>query len=86
MREKEKKPEFVLEGEEREKKEPNWEINKIIKCKATVIMHIYTKFGYLQSFTCSDASVICAMLCKFLHFLCFAMTDAIALSGFVYWV
>ena len=50
-------------------------------------MHDYcSKFGYLQSFTWTDAGVFCAMLCKFLHFLYFAMIDAIALNGFVYWV
>ena len=37
------KPEFFSEEEEREKREPNWEINKIIICKVTVTVHIYTR-------------------------------------------
>ena len=37
-----------------------------------------SKFGYLQSFTWFDVGVFCAMLCKFLYFMYFAMTDAIA--------
>ena len=68
---------------ERKKNEPNWKINKIIRCKATVTVHKHgycSKFRYLQSFTWFDASVFCAMLCNFLYFLYFAMTDKIALN------
>ena len=36
-------------------------------------------FVYLQRFRKTDAGVFCAMLCKFLHFLYFAITDAIVL-------
>ena len=33
------KPEFVSKEEEREKNGPNWEINKIMICKATVTIY-----------------------------------------------
>ena len=39
----------------------------------------YSIFVYLQRFRKTNACVFCAMLCKFLHFLYFAMTHAIAL-------
>ena len=46
-------------------------------------MHGYcNKFWYLQSFIWSNAGFFCAMLCKFLHFLYFTMTDVIALKVF----
>ena len=44
-----------------------------------VYLHGYCSiFVYLQRFRKIDASVFCAILCKILHCLYFAMTDAIA--------
>ena len=41
MREK-RKAWVRFRGRRERKKEPNWKINKIIRCKATVILHICT--------------------------------------------
>ena len=43
----------------------------------------YSKFGYSQSFTRSDMCVFYAILCKFLHFLYFRPTNAIALNVYL---
>ena len=46
-----------------------------------VYLHGYCSiFVYLQRFRKTNACVFCVMLCKFLHFLYFAMIDAIALT------
>ena len=43
-------------------------------------IHDYcSKFGYLQTFAIFDACLFHAILCKFLHFLYFTLTDAITL-------
>ena len=39
----------------------------------------YSNLLYFQRFTRIDASVLCAILCKFLHFLYFPITNTIAL-------
>ena len=43
-----KEVEFVSEEEDREKKEPNWEINKIKRCKVTVTIHMHVTVASLD--------------------------------------
>ena len=55
------------------------EREKLIKY-CTQSLHGYCSiFVYLQRFRKIDSGVFCVVLCKFLHFLYFTMTDAIAL-------
>ena len=60
-----------------DKEEREREREKLIKyCIQSLHCSI---FVYLQRLRKTDVGVFCVMLCKFLHFLFFAMTDAIAL-------
>ena len=71
-------------GEEREcvwrdKKYLNNEIESYNNC--VYIHSYYSYFGYLQSFTRANAGVFYVILCKFLYFLYFRSTDAVALRN-----
>ena len=78
-REKRRSPSSFQREREREKKR-----SQIIRYKVIVTVHTYThsyhnKLGYLQSFIRFNMCIFYVILCKFLHFLYFRLTNTSAL-------
>ena len=74
----EKKSKFISERERKKK------MSQIIRYKVIVTVHTYmhsyhNKFGYLQSYTMFNMCIFYIILCKFLHFLYFRLTNTSAL-------